>query len=775
MACAASAWGQKAQVEPHIGYVYPGGGQQGSTFLVAVGGQFLRGAKDVLVSGDGVHATVEEYCRPIRNLKKEERDEIQKRMTAVRDIRMAELKGKPLPPEPARDEPAKGAAAEDGTGQKPVVMPKHPLLYDLESKSLRELAHIRHELAGFRKKQQNAQIGESVVLRVTVDPGAEPGDRELRLKTAAGLTNPMCFQVGVLPEARELEPNGLRTSEKLPKLAPLELPVMVNGQIMPGDVDSFRFHAKQGQKLAVAACARQLVPYMADAVPGWFQATMALYDTKGKEVAFEDDYRFNPDPVLFYTIPEDGVFELEIRDAIYRGREDFVYRIAVSEQPYITQAFPLGARMGTEATTGLAGWNLPETRVPLDTEPGGGPVRQALLHEGRTLSNSIPYAVDMLPECSEKEPNDTVKEAETVRLPQTVNGRIAKAGDVDVFRFEGRAGDAIVAEVHGRRLNSPVDSVLRLTDASGTVVAWNDDYVSKEGHLYTGTGLLTHHADSYLLAELPKDGAYFVHMADSQHHGGDAYAYRLRVSSPQPDFELRVTPSSINVLPGRAAAICVHALRKDGFEGDIEVVLKDAPAGFTLSGGRIPSGRDSIRMTLNAPQKLLEKPVAIRMMGRGDANGHTISRSVVPSEDMMQAFLYRHLTPSQELMVANRGARRPGPPVELASAGPVQVPDGGSATVRIRAPKSPVLKDVDLVLNDPPDGMSIGDVKVVPSGLTFLLKAENDAHKPGFVDNLIVEAFAEVAKRGKGGGKPTGKQRVSLGVLPAIPFEVVGQ
>jgi len=67
--------------------------------------------------------------------------------------------------------------------------------------------------------------------------------------------------------------------------------------------------------------------------------------------------------------------------------------------------------------------------------------------------------------------------------------------------------------------------------------------------------MLTHHADSYLMAELPKDGTYFVEMADSQRQGGEAYAYRLRISPPQPDFEVRVTPSSINVLPGLCACI----------------------------------------------------------------------------------------------------------------------------------------------------------------------------------------------------------------------------
>ena len=154
--------------------------------------------------------------------------------------------------------------------------------------------------------------------------------------TRNGMTNPMVFQVGTLPEACEQEPNDPRPQPawppvKRPEQPVHDLPVLLNGQIMPGDVDRFRIWAAQGQRLVIEAQARHLVPYLADAVPGWFQATLALYDADGVELAYADDYRFNPDPVLYYEIPKNGEYQLEIRDAIYRGREDFVYRVSVGE------------------------------------------------------------------------------------------------------------------------------------------------------------------------------------------------------------------------------------------------------------------------------------------------------------------------------------------------------------------------------------------------------------------------------------------------------------
>ena len=39
---------------------------------------------------------------------------------------------------------------------------------------------------------------------------------------------------------------------------------------------------------------------------------------------------------------------MEIKDALYRGREDFVYRITIGELPFVTGIFPLGGRAGAQ-------------------------------------------------------------------------------------------------------------------------------------------------------------------------------------------------------------------------------------------------------------------------------------------------------------------------------------------------------------------------------------------------------------------------------------------
>ncbi len=66
-------------------------------------------------------------------------------------------------------------------------------------------------------------------------------------------------------------------------------------------------------------------------------------------------------------------------------------------------------------------------------------------------------------------------------------------------------------------------------------------------------------------------------------------------------------------------------------------------------------------------------------------------------------------------------------------------------------------------------------MKAAPDGVSFQLKIEEDTVKAGFADNAIVEAFTKITVRKKDeedAKEPKRTQRVSLGVLPAVPFVV---
>ena len=743
---ATAAWGQQAPRDPHVGFLYPAGAQQGASIQVVAGGQQINGVTDVYISGDGVHASMKYFLRPGKPLEREQREELNRRIAQRRAV----LSGTASAP----------AAASDTT-----TLPDLPIMRDLDSLNAKELDFLEAELLRPKPKQVNTQLAERVLLDLTVAADAAPGDRELRFKTPAGLTNPVRFQVGTLPEVFEVEPND-RIASATPNTGPaIELPAVLNGQVGPGDVDRFRFKARKGQRLVLAAHARALMPYLPDAVPGWFQATLTLYDMKSNELAFEDDYRFDPDPVMLFTVPADGEYEVEIRDSIYRGREDFVYRLTVGETPFITSVFPLGGQTGASVLASLEGWNLPTQALPLNTDAGAGAVRHATLRKDAWISNSVSYAVDILPECDEVEPNNILASAQVIAVPQIVNGRIGQPGDVDIYRIDAAAGDEIVAAVVARTLESPMDSLLRLTDTLGKVIAWNDDTPDK------GAGLITHQSDSYIRTRLPKNGVYYLQVADTQRHGGPEYAYRLVVSTPRPDFALRVTPSSVNLLTGRAALVTVYALRHDGFDGPIDIRLKDAPAGFRVDGGRIPAGCNHVRMTLTAPMKPIDGPVPLQFEGYAEMGGQAVRRLAVPAEDMMQAFIYRHLVASQDMLAIVTGPKRPGQPIALTGEGPIRIPVDGAATVSIGAQGYPGLADVRLQLSDAPKGISLDEVNVSNATITFALKADGGVAKAGLADNVIVEALTERTLPGKTGAVQ--KQRTRVGILPAIPIEVV--
>ncbi len=727
---------------PRIGYVFPAGGKQGTSFRVVAGGQFLDGVAAALVSGGGVTATVIEHVKPLS----------QQQVNKLREELRALIQKK-----------ASGQA----------------VAWTAEDEKLVE--EIKKKIEIFQKKSSSPAIVETVAIDVAVAAEAEPGERELRLTTALGLTNPLVFCIGQMPELEEREPAPVAAR---PPAAPakggkkanagtapaaravgpamqLTLPVLVNGRIMPGDVDRFRFRARKGERIVATVRARQLIPYLPDAVPGWFQATLALYDAAGRERAYVDDYRFSPDPILQQEIPADGEYVLEIKDAVYRGREDFVYRLGIGCLPFVTSVFPLGGRAGTDARLEVQGWNLPSPTLALSErqmQPGILPID---VRAKGVFSNRVQFAVDTLPESLEHEPNGTPEQAQGLELPVTVNGRIQTPDDRDVFRFEGRAGQAVVAEVYARRLGSPLDAILRLTDAGGTQLACNDDHEDK------GTGLLTHHADSWLRATLPAGGTYVLALDDVQRKGGPDYAYRLRVGPPRPDFELRVVPSSVNARPGATVPLTVYALRRDGFDGDIALELRDTLPGFALSGAWVPGGQEVVRLTLTVPPAPSREPLRLQLAGRATIEGNDVQRLAVPADDVMQAFAYRHLVQAKELLCVTAGRSAPKYVLRFLDVVPVKIPAGGATRFAIGTPARKALDNVELALLDPPEGITLREAAASPRGFDITFASDAAKAVPGRKGNLILAGFAK-----KAAPKVTGRG-VPVIVLPAVAFEIV--
>jgi hypothetical protein len=320
--------------------------------------------------------------------------------------------------------------------------------------------------------------------------------------------------------------------------------------------------------------------------------------------------------------------------------------------PFITSIFPLGGQAGTKTTVTLTGWNLAVNKLTIDATNDSSAVLPVFVQDnGR---NSLPFAIDTLPETVEQQTNNTPVTAQSVALPVIINGKIGRPNECDFYCFEGFVGQEVVAEVRARRLGSPLDSVLKLIDGEGEQLAFNDDYEDR------ACGLETHHADSYLRATLPADGLYYVCVGDTQHKGCEEYAYRLRLSAPRPDYELRVAPSSINVRAGASIALTVYAVRKDGFTNEIQLRLKDAPAGCTLSANRIAANQEELKLTLQAPVRTTKELNSLAVEGRSLIGENELVHRALAADEMMQAFFYKHLVIAKDLRLAVSGRGVPG-------------------------------------------------------------------------------------------------------------------
>ncbi|MCX7030858.1 MAG: PPC domain-containing protein [Spirochaetes bacterium] len=577
---------------PYAAYVFPAGGQRGTTFTATVAGQNLGNPLGAEVSGEGASVRVLGSIGKAGPLTKVQEVELRRRLQEL-----------------TRSGPGTAAGSAVPASTENVELPDLQELRNLESRTKAQLRLVFDQFLN-RDKRPKPPMDELVTLEITLAASAASGDRALRLRTRNGLTNPLVFQVGAAPENRE--PGRFEEAPAEPPL--LVLPSVLNGQIFPGEVDRFRLDLSTGEAVDLSAEARSLIPYLADAVPGWFQAVLSVFGPDGDEVAYCDDDGLDPDPRLSFRAPTDGVYTITIRDSIYRGREDFVYRLRISA--------------GSDGPAAPAA-------APPDAIAGR-----------RSAVVSVPF-------------------------PSKVRGVLAKPGSIDAYEFTAQAGETVVADVRARRDGSPLDSFLRLRDAAGKIIASNDDAEDKE------CGLLTAHADSYIRVNLPAAGIYRLELLDTTGKGGEAYAYTLDIRRPAPDFAVLTTLSALNLGPAGSAAFSVVVVRRDGWQGDITLRLRRPERGFSLEGGLIPSGREKVQMTLTGRNRGSEEAVRVELEAAALIGGVEVVHPVKPADLRMQAFGNTHLVPAEALWVSTRRGKAaeltpsPSPPLVLAPGGSV--------------------------------------------------------------------------------------------------------
>jgi hypothetical protein len=224
--------------------------------------------------------------------------------------------------------------------------------------------------------------------------------------------------------------------------------------------------------------------------------------------------------------------------------------------------------------------------------------------------------------------------------------------------------------------------------------------------------------------------------------------------------------------------VTVHAIRRDGFAGEIRLSLKNAPKGMTLAGAVVPAGRDQVRLTLSVPAQPQpqREPLSLQVEGRATINGAEVARQALPAEDMMQAFFYRHLVPAEDLKVAIRRGNTFRVPPQAVVPQSLKIPAGGTVRVPVQAvfPANNQIEKLVYELSDPPAGVELKETRPNPNGAELFLVCDAAKAKAGETGNLIITISGE-RKAAANGSAPANRQPIPLGTLAAVPFEVVAR
>ncbi|MDE0316206.1 MAG: hypothetical protein OXM61_15005 [Candidatus Poribacteria bacterium] len=326
-----------AQATPRLNSLFPAGGQVGKTVEVKIQGSDLDGAHTLIVEGDpGITGTL--------NTGGGEVDETHKPVFEANCGQCHELRS------PSN---RSMTATQWESVVKRMVREKGAEI------SENDQTNIVHYL------KSAARASGGMTAELVIAPDAPIGAREIRIVGKNGASTAWPFEITDVADTVETESNNLAESATT-----IELPIIINGVVNPGgDEDFFTFRGTKGDR-----CVFNVKAYRYNNISQqFFNPTISLFDVHGKELARSNGF-YSLDPLIDFTLPEDGTYFLRIRDLLYRGNPDSVYRLTSGVVPYNTYIYPTGGTIGNVIQTTIGGENLPETewevKLSSDQQPG---------------------------------------------------------------------------------------------------------------------------------------------------------------------------------------------------------------------------------------------------------------------------------------------------------------------------------------------------------------------------------------------------------------------
>ena len=423
--------------------------------------------------------------------------------------------------------------------------------------------------------EMNGKEAGQVAFVLTLPPEAPVGIHGVRVFSGRGVSNLKLFCVDDLPTIAEAAGNGtVKTPQEI------AIPAAVDGFVDNLTRDFFKFKAEKGQLITLEVLARRLGSPL--------DASLYLYNEQGREIAYNDDAQgLSSDPQLVFHVPETGNYIVEVRDIRYAGSANHRYRLRIGDFPAVQMAVPSGYPRGQKSRIDFAGVSVDDAspawvEAAVDAIPGW-----SLVNSKRSGGKSSAFAYAEITangEVIDREPNDTLDQAQALVLGQHLSGRFDRPKDVDKYRFDAKAGQRFLFTGLTRSLGSPADLVLRILDAKGAQLATADDEGKHEGRI------------NYAF---PADGVYYLDVTELNKQGGSQFGYRVEVEPYQPGFQLGAAADTLNVPAGGTLAVTVNATRLD-YGGPIDLQLVGLPPGLTSNPTRIGPGIASAVLTVSA-------------------------------------------------------------------------------------------------------------------------------------------------------------------------------
>ena len=468
--------------------------------------------------------------------------------------------------------------------------------------------------------------GRSLRLRIEIPQETPVGIGAIRARGAGGLSNLALFLVDDL---RSEDAGGDNTSAS--SALAIELPCAIDSRTTTDLRDYYSFRARAGQRVSFEV--------MSQRIGSNLDPILRILDSDRREVAFSDD-SIGADSRLAWHCEKDGDYLIELRDVIYRGGEDFPYRLRAGDFPLVSAPYPMRAEQAKPTKISIAGVDSAGVE-PRDVQlPGGSSGRAFSLAArlpGGKSSSFVTLLSSDLPELLEKEPNDKAASAIALVPPCAINGRFASRGDRDYYSISGKKGLRLMIRGETRRSGSPTDLYLRLEKPGGEKISEAEDqsydpgkdkqkgknYYFDEGSLdYTFSG----------------DGKVILMVEDLTRRGGPEHVYRIEVRPTRGRFALELVDTLYHAPAGGSFKVKVLC-RRNGYDGPIELDTAGLPTGAKAGKARIDTGKNSAELDISLGKELQPGSVGtFRILGTTRAGDQAFQVEAGTREALRKTF-----------------------------------------------------------------------------------------------------------------------------------------